>query len=472
MLGVVFFTLNAFHDSVWYDESCSTAMIRHSFREIWHITATSDANPPLYYVMLRSVSLVFGSELPVLRLFSSLGALSLLFLGIWPVRRLFDRQTSQLFCLFVVFAPVMIYAAMDIRMYSWALFFVTGSALYAHSVLEGGGAQEWLKFTLYSIAGAYTHYYALMAIVYLYLFVAGFMCAKKQNGWDRYFYSLVTAVMVYLPWGYNLLSQMSSVSRNFWINLPTMTSLIGGFATFPLRGTTLEGLYSLPLLVAVFLATIPGVKSLYQEKSFTKPSLLYPLVYLLPIVTGVVVSYAIRPVIVHRYIIPIAGLFLIFLSHALSKNNSTKLKLVCIVCLVVTSVACNYHVFKKVYSDENTAAIRSIAQQMTPDDIFIHTESGTFGTYMFYFPDQKHYLYREKGAAESTSVNAFSPIGSEFSSSAFFSDKKQTMWLINPLETWFISGVLHRLGVERRFRRPYGPYTVHHDHVVAAKRHE
>ena len=467
-LGVVFLTLNAFHDSVWYDESCSTAMIRHSFGEIWHITATSDANPPLYYLMLKAVTLIFGSKLFVLRLFSALGVLSLLFLGIWPVRRLFDRPTSQLFCLFVIFAPVMISTAMDIRMYSWAMFFVTGCALSAHSLLEGGGRGEWVKFTLYGIAGAYTHYYALLGIGYLYLYLLGFMVMKKQKGVDRYFISLLCLIVAYLPWVNNLFGQMSAVSHNFWIQLPTMKSLLGGFALFPLRGT-IDWVYTFPLLMTLFLALIPYVVALYHEKPSLKPSALYLFVYLLPIVTGVLVSYLIRPVIIHRYLIPVSGLFFIFLSHALSKNNSTKQKLFCIVCLVATSISCNYLIFTRAYRDDNTAAIRWVAKQIAADDIFVHTNFATFGIYSYYFPDHKQYLYREKGVAESASVNAFSPMGEEFSSTSFFSQKKQSMWLINPSDAWFKGGLLQRRGDERRFRRPYGPYTVYFDTVVNAQ---
>jgi uncharacterized membrane protein len=466
-MGIAFLTLNAFHDSIWYDESCSAAMIRHPLFEIWQITAISDANPPLYYLMLKVVTLIFGPSLLVLRLFSTLGALFILYLGIWPVRRLFDRFTSYLFCLFVICAPVMIYAAMEIRMYSWAMFFVTGSALSAHSVLEGGDTRDWLKLTLFSIAAAYTHYYALLGIGFLYLFILVFMLMTKREGLQRYFWSLIAGIVAYIPWLSSLYSQMTVVSRDFWIQLPGLSALLGGFATFPLRGT-LEWGYSFPLLIVLLLTLIPYLKSLYHDKLSVTPTTLYLFMYLLPLVTGILVSFLIRPVIVHRYMIPVSGPLFLYLSHAVSKNSSTRQRLLLVVCLVTTSIACNYSIFSRVYSDDNTAAIRWIDRQLGPDDIFVHTNFATFGVYSFYFPTHRQYLHKAYADAVSSLVPPFSPLGEKFSSPSFFSNKHGTIWLVNPEKGWLTGCLLQRHGEVQTFQRPYGPYTLQHDTVVCA----
>ena len=46
-------------DYVWVDESYSIAMVKHSFSEIWEITAL-DNHPPLYYWYLKIATAPFG----------------------------------------------------------------------------------------------------------------------------------------------------------------------------------------------------------------------------------------------------------------------------------------------------------------------------------------------------------------------------------------------------------------------------
>ena len=48
ILGIIFISLCAFHTSLWFDESYSVAIAKHSFSEIWTITG-NDVHPALYY---------------------------------------------------------------------------------------------------------------------------------------------------------------------------------------------------------------------------------------------------------------------------------------------------------------------------------------------------------------------------------------------------------------------------------------
>lgn len=69
VLGIIFISLSAFHENIWYDECYSVAMARHSFADIWKITA-NDVHPALYYWFLHILYLIFGSNILVFRLFS------------------------------------------------------------------------------------------------------------------------------------------------------------------------------------------------------------------------------------------------------------------------------------------------------------------------------------------------------------------------------------------------------------------
>ena len=47
-LGIIFMSLSIFHTNMWFDESYTIGIVRHSFSEIWSITSY-DVHPPFYY---------------------------------------------------------------------------------------------------------------------------------------------------------------------------------------------------------------------------------------------------------------------------------------------------------------------------------------------------------------------------------------------------------------------------------------
>ena len=69
IIGIIFILLPAFHTNIWYDESYTVAMVRHSFSEIWQI-GSNDVHPVLYYFMLKFINLLFGTNILLYRLFS------------------------------------------------------------------------------------------------------------------------------------------------------------------------------------------------------------------------------------------------------------------------------------------------------------------------------------------------------------------------------------------------------------------
>ena len=69
IIGIIFILLPAFHTNIWYDESYTIAMVRHSFSDIWQI-GSNDVHPVLYYFLLKFINLIFGESILLYRLFS------------------------------------------------------------------------------------------------------------------------------------------------------------------------------------------------------------------------------------------------------------------------------------------------------------------------------------------------------------------------------------------------------------------
>ena len=135
LLGIVFICLSAFHEDIWFDESYSVAIAKHSFSEIWNITG-NDVHPPLYYWMLHIVWMIFGNQNIAFRLFSVMAIAILGVLGYTHIRKDFGEKVGMLFSFLVYFLPVMCTYSQEIRMYSWSCLIVTILAIYGYRLYK------------------------------------------------------------------------------------------------------------------------------------------------------------------------------------------------------------------------------------------------------------------------------------------------------------------------------------------------
>lgn len=112
----------------------------------------------------------------------------------------------------------------QLRMYSWALFFVTASFVYIWEIINNESSyKNWGVLILLTICSVYTHYFSGIAsfILYLFLFVYLIKNIKKdlKNGFLQQLY------LYWLrPWCFILFGQMARVHSGYWI-----TSLTPGY---------------------------------------------------------------------------------------------------------------------------------------------------------------------------------------------------------------------------------------------------
>ncbi|MBN1698551.1 MAG: hypothetical protein JW881_13635 [Spirochaetales bacterium] len=62
----LFFIIGIDHESIWFDESHTYAVMNHSFGEIINICA-EDNHPPLNFIMAKVFVFIFGNNLLALR---------------------------------------------------------------------------------------------------------------------------------------------------------------------------------------------------------------------------------------------------------------------------------------------------------------------------------------------------------------------------------------------------------------------
>ena len=160
--------INCINRTFWYDEAYTINLVRQSFGYLWHVTA-NDVHPPLYYILLKLYTYICGDSVVALRIFSALPMIGIMLLTCTHIRQKFGNKTALSLLVLVILMPVNQYLASEIRMYSFGMFFVLLSALYAYQSYTTFRRSDLIKFTLFSLAAAYTHYYALLGVFYIYL---------------------------------------------------------------------------------------------------------------------------------------------------------------------------------------------------------------------------------------------------------------------------------------------------------------
>lgn len=214
----VLVSMPVFSQSVILDEAYSVNLVRGDIGEIIR-GAAADVHPPLYYLILKCSSFFGGESLTKYR-FVTLAAtwLNLLLLGATLIRKRWGERVSLFYILWFGVTYATLDLSVYIRMYSWGAFFVTAAALFLFFYYEDGGLRHYVSGILMTLAAMYTHYYAVMAVFFLWLILLAAVLIRKR---DRIRPVLLGGVLVaagYLPWLGALLKQSAKVANDYWIS--------------------------------------------------------------------------------------------------------------------------------------------------------------------------------------------------------------------------------------------------------------
>ena len=202
LIGLALWGSYGITENLWYDEAYSAALVTHTPWEIVRITA-GDVHSPFYYFLLKIVWEIFGSVMGFrcLKWFSILTMTGYMLLGKYYGKKLFGEKISVWFMFFSVVMPIMLVQSGTVRMYALALFFMTLADLLMVDLFREPSGQKWLLFIFASVCSVYSHTYAMLQMVFLYLIFLGVILYKKKYELLKGFVaSSVTVSVLFLPW--------------------------------------------------------------------------------------------------------------------------------------------------------------------------------------------------------------------------------------------------------------------------------
>ena len=345
---------------IWYDELFTMGMVEHSYGELINFTAR-DVHPPLYYMIAKLIldlcKLIIPSadSVMIVKIVSVMPYFLLLIYAVTFLKKRFGIFVSGVFMFCILAMPQMSAYTVEMRMYGWALFFVTATFFHAYEIVPGGitvgnsgiekqsiennkinnyRVQNYVAIILYGLAAAYTQYFACIAVimVYLYLLVWFVLSYSKMHdnahldkaairnlkGWLA---CVVISIIGYLPWLFVLISQITAIRDNYWI-LPLTWRSIGGCVKFLMKPAYGQEWINVAIAVVLFL-TYVSMLAAYGFSGHRNATFFYALAGCLVlcglVIFGFIASIVIRPIFVYRYMLPAVGCF--WLCFALCLDN-------------------------------------------------------------------------------------------------------------------------------------------------------
>ena len=392
LLGTIFLLIPAFHENIWFDESYSVAIVNHSFGEIWTI-GSHDVHPILYYWMLKVINLIFGESILAYRIFSVIGIAVLGILGLTHIKKDFGKNMGLLFTFFSFFLPVMLNYALEIRIYSWTIVFVTLTAIYLYRFIKDKQFKNILLFGIFSIISCYMHYYALLAAGIMNLGLMIYVIRKRKEIEKKTIRNFViievAQVLLYLPWLLVFIMQALRVGSGFWITLEFPQILID-VLNFQYKGSleqTIPTIFSIALYIYVLYIIIKNIR----KKENVKEGIIPIGIYLLVILVVALVS-RITPILYARYLFTISGLLIFGICYFISKeNNKFIIGLICGAVIIMSAMNLIQNIQAN-YSKTNEEPIAYLKENLKPEDIIIYSDMRNGGVAATKLSENKQYF--------------------------------------------------------------------------------
>ena len=370
-----------FSNDIWYDELFTVGMIGHSYGELVELTAR-DVHPPLYYMITKffvdSCKLILPGvhAVAAAKMVSVLPYFVLLLYSVTFIRKRFGIFTGGVFLFCVASMPQLSGYTVEVRMYSWALLFVTAAFLHGYGAVQGpedeeerhhgrlsaaaygavdvpkgekaGGSDRTKRMrqkisaqsqklhgaamACYALAAAYTQYFAAVAAVMVFLYVLVELLRRDRSRIREWILWVAAAAAGYTPWLVALYRQVTAVNANYWI-LPLSWRTFGGCVKFLMKPAFTND--TLNVVLAVVMTGIYAAVMVHQvvflikschngrENGAASSRIVFmlagPGVLAGVILFGFAASMLLRPVFVYRYMIPAMGCF--WLSFAMGLHE-------------------------------------------------------------------------------------------------------------------------------------------------------
>lgn len=398
-----------FNNNVWCDEAFILNACRYNIKELLIYIAKYDMRPPLYLVCIKIWSLIFGIGVPQFKIFSIIPTILVLIVGIRFIEcDLYGskKYIATIYALLTGLSPIGLTKNIEITIYSWAFCFVTCSAIYAYKACKNTSKKNMVFFVLFSLLSSATHYFALVAVAYMYVFLFVFLIYKNKCYIKNCIYMILFTILGYLPILPFFLYQFGIAKKTFWITKVDIFTMLSSLR-MPFEGENafkFTNEFTMFFIILGASALVFCLQHIIESKS-SKKALDSDIVFclcicgilLLFLLTAYIISKVIRPLYVTRYFYNVTGLYWLLLS--IMSERMLKSKSFFMIGLILTMFIFAYpQVYHREYATETKNSVAYLQSLVQPSDIFINNKEECASWVLnYYFPDNETFINCSEG---------------------------------------------------------------------------
>ena len=391
----------------WSDECYSLSLSHMGFREMLAATA-GDNHPPLFYAVLMLMYRLFGDHGWAYGLAPLIPYAASLLLCATCVRKQFGVASAVCTMLCWAFMYNAVIYNVEIRMYSWAAFFVFASFCLLYVCLHGHSWPAHIALGLCAAMASYCHYYGFLTAG---LMLFGLMVATiiQRKHVLKMVATCVCALIAYLPWLLVLLSSFERASGGFWLtHVPSLATCFR--FVFQLGRGRLVALLLLLGFFALFGFSMYATRKSARPQGDDRSAALRTwlaigmFAWLGTILVSFGLSHLVRPVLIVRYLYPAAPIAWIMLSVMAARmfdRPYAAWALVALVALVgvpsyVQGLSSNLDRY-----DLHEQTMRALEDEIEPgDEILTDTYALDWTVLSTYFPDNANTAFDAENPPE------------------------------------------------------------------------
>lgn len=444
LVGAALYIAVCFHNSLWFDEAYTVGLMNHTFFDMIKWSA-SDVHPHLYYIMLWLFTHIFGVKLTVMRIFSAIGAILFASLGLTHIKRDFGKKIGFWFSFCAVFSGSMLVYTNQIRMYTWAAYFVTLAAIYAYRVFKTPDfKKDRILFVITSVCAAYTHYFALFTVASInVVLLVALVKSEYAHPYKCWLTTGIAQIVCYIPGALVFLHQIMLDGAS-WISV-VWPNLVFDLVSYHWLGETLNEAFEYKSRVyfvvgALFLLLFVAegyfirrfARSERTEKSARQGVIGAAASYFGVLLFALTVSLF-RAIYYIRYTVVLSGLLFFMIAFLMASVNKNAIKSALAVLFAVIFSFTAVSTYELVYDDSADMLESALADSVTAEDTFLFETIDGYVASVTY-PESKTYFYNKGYWSVHEAYRAFGP----------------NAYVIDSLDTGEIDGISGRVWVVNR----------------------
>lgn len=373
ILGSIIYISLIFNNNVWLDEAFTASLVRTDMAGVLE-RSMADTLPPLYNIILKIMTDVFGYKIAVMKLTSVIPMILVMILSATVVRKRHGFKVSTLFTLALMSMPQLLFFGVEIRMYSLGFLFATASGIYAYECTKEASKKSFIIFTLVSVLAGYSHHFAFVAVGIVYFYMLLYYIFMDIKNIKRFFLCLLATFILYLPCLLVTLKQIKSVSGYF--SMPDVTLPV--FIKY-MRYPYTVGFTPFSILLCIVMFALFALSLKNYIKAPDSNLLFYTiwcfLIFYCVLLFGTVISKIMTAnIFVDRYLFFSIGLIWLFFSLSVAGLNNDKIYYAAIIFTILIGITGYVKEYQIEYSESADKIDRYLEQNVKPGDILYTIE--------------------------------------------------------------------------------------------------